>query len=113
MCSESRQFLDIRMQLNTWLQMMQNERMLFLLLRQIGIIHLALEEKRLFFTIANQSILLNKNKPEEEQIVIIKAWNEWGEGNHLEPDLKYGKGYLEAIKEEKGRKGSKNESCLG
>lgn len=31
---------------------------------------------------------------DEEQIVFINAWNEWGEGNHLEPDLNWGKSYL-------------------
>jgi hypothetical protein len=35
---------------------------------------------------------------EEERFVIIKSWNEWGEGNYMEPDLKWGKGYLEALK---------------
>lgn len=39
-----------------------------------------------------------KDKPEEKQIVMIRAWNEWGEGNYLEPDLQYGHGYLEALK---------------
>ena len=29
---------------------------------------------------------------------MLKSWNEWGEGNYMEPDLKYGKGYLEALK---------------
>ena len=38
------------------------------------------------------------NKPEEDQIIMIKSWNEWAEGNHLEPDLKWGLKYLEAIK---------------
>lgn len=39
-----------------------------------------------------------KDKPEERQIVFIRAWNEWGEGNYLEPDMDSGCGYLEAIK---------------
>ncbi|MDM1139258.1 glycoside hydrolase family 99-like domain-containing protein [Empedobacter sp. R132-2] len=38
-----------------------------------------------------------KNKPEEERVAIIKSWNEWGEGNYLEPDLKFGHEYLEVI----------------
>ena len=33
-----------------------------------------------------------------EEVLFIKAWNEWGEGNYLEPDIKYGRGYLEEIK---------------
>lgn len=34
----------------------------------------------------------------DEQIVFINAWNEWGEGCHLEPDVKHGKSFLEATK---------------
>jgi len=41
-----------------------------------------------------------KDKPEEHRIVILKSWNEWAEGNYMEPDLKYGKKYLEVLKEE-------------
>ena len=35
----------------------------------------------------------------EENFIFINAWNEWAEGNHLEPCQKYGRQYLEATKE--------------
>ena len=40
-----------------------------------------------------------RNKPSEDQIVFLKSWNEWGEGNYMEPDLKYGKGYINSLRE--------------
>ncbi|WP_102417683.1 glycoside hydrolase family 99-like domain-containing protein [Mycobacterium sp. 4858] len=36
--------------------------------------------------------------PEDEQIVFINAWNEWAEGCHLEPDLRNGHRFLEAVR---------------
>jgi hypothetical protein len=35
----------------------------------------------------------------EENFLFINAWNEWAEGNHLEPCEKYGHQYLEALYE--------------
>lgn len=39
------------------------------------------------------------DRPENRKICFLKSWNEWGEGNYMEPDLKYGKGYIKALKE--------------
>lgn len=52
----------------------------------------------LFKKSVERSFEIVKNKPQEHQIIFIQAWNEWGEGNYLEPDMKYGHGYLDAIR---------------
>ncbi|WP_418263875.1 glycoside hydrolase family 99-like domain-containing protein [Flavobacterium faecale] len=43
---------------------------------------------------------LKKNKT-NPQFIILKSWNEWGEGNHLEPDQKFGFQRLEIVKKVK------------
>jgi hypothetical protein len=44
--------------------------------------------------------VINDFKPfsSEENLVFINAWNEWAEGNHLEPCNKYGLGFLNSLK---------------
>lgn len=43
------------------------------------------------------ALMVVEKKQQEHQIIFLKSWNEWGEGNYVEPDLKYGHGYLNAL----------------
>lgn len=53
---------------------------------------------KLFQRHAEQVISSVTEKPEEHRIIILKSWNEWAEGNYMEPDLKHGRGYLDALR---------------
>ena len=37
------------------------------------------------------------NKEGEDNIVFLKSWNEWGEGNYVEPCKRYGLGYINVL----------------
>jgi hypothetical protein len=39
-----------------------------------------------------------KDKSDEHKIIFLKSWNEWAEGNYMEPDLKYKTGYLDELR---------------
>lgn len=39
-----------------------------------------------------------KNKNNENKIIFLKSWNEWGEGNYMEPDIRFKHGYLDSLK---------------
>lgn len=39
-----------------------------------------------------------EQKPDEYKITFLKSWNEWGEGNYMEPDIRWGRSYLDALK---------------
>lgn len=38
-----------------------------------------------------------KDKPEQHRLLFLMSWNEWGEGNYMEPDIEFGKGYINAL----------------
>lgn len=45
--------------------------------------------------------LIEKNQACGNELLFLNAWNEWGEGMHLEPDEKFGCGFLEAVRSAK------------
>lgn len=54
---------------------------------------------KLFKSYIEKIISIIKDKDSEDNVIFIKSWNEWAEGNYMEPDLKYGKGYIHALRE--------------
>ena len=56
------------------------------------------DSPELFEKYLREAIGMVKDKTAERQLIFIRAWNEWGEGNYLEPDTDSGMGYLEALK---------------
>ena len=52
----------------------------------------------LFATYLKKAINLLSKKAPEEKIIFLKAWNEWAEGNYVEPDREFGHQYLDAIR---------------
>lgn len=37
-------------------------------------------------------------KKKKNPYIILRSWNEWGEGNYLEPDIKYRRAYIETLR---------------
>ena len=47
-----------------------------------------------------KTIDLIGNRELDKRIVFVKSWNEWAEGNYIEPDQQFGRKYLEVCKNE-------------
>lgn len=43
------------------------------------------------------AVATQREKPQQERLLFIKSWNEWAESNYLEPDQRYGHGWLQAL----------------
>jgi hypothetical protein len=56
------------------------------------------ETPELFQRYLEKAVQRVKNFPDQRRIVFIKAWNEWAEGNYLEPDSFSGHAYLHAVR---------------
>ena len=54
----------------------------------------------LFQRHVSHSLQLLAGRPRETRILVVKSWNEWAEGNHLEPDRDFGRKWLEALADE-------------
>ena len=39
----------------------------------------------------------------QNQLVMLKSWNDWGEGNYIEPDARWGRQYIDSLGEVQSR----------
>lgn len=60
-----------------------------------------------FYKHVKKALSIIEKKNAEHQVIFLKSWNEWAEGNYMEPDLKYGHGYINALKKALDEKNSK------
>lgn len=53
----------------------------------------------LFKKHVEEAISIIKDKQFEHKVLFLRSWNEWAEGNYMEPDLRWGHGYLNALRD--------------
>jgi len=55
------------------------------------------QDPKVFEETLEQAISLLVDRPREERVVFLNAWNEWAEGNHLEPCARFGDLFLRSV----------------
>lgn len=53
---------------------------------------------KLFQNHVQKVVDLVQQKQHDHRVIFLKSWNEWAEGNYMEPDLKFGFQFLEVLK---------------
>lgn len=51
----------------------------------------------LFGKAVERAIKCVEKRKKEHRLIFLNAWNEWGEGAYMEPDLKFGKRYIKTL----------------
>lgn len=62
-----------------------------------GLVFVGSTPERFGLQLERAAALVSANR-EGERIVFVRSWNEWAEGNYLEPDQRYGHAYLDAVR---------------
>lgn len=52
-----------------------------------------------FKVAAENAIKCVEGRDMDHRLIFLNAWNEWGEGAYMEPDIKFGHGYINALRE--------------
>ncbi len=52
---------------------------------------------KLFRRLLDGAVQVLQDKPPQRRLLFLKSWNEWAEGNHLEPDLVHGDAWLREV----------------
>jgi hypothetical protein len=52
----------------------------------------------MFRDLVLEALSVVREKKPEHRIIFVRSWNEWAEGNYMEPDLTFGHGYIRALK---------------
>ncbi len=52
----------------------------------------------LFEIAAENAVKCVEKRDMDHRLIFLNAWNEWGEGAYMEPDIRYGKKYIETLR---------------